>query len=271
MSIHADLINTGELIEASAGTTQTLMYMVDGVSGDEHSRRTNALKASGLPRMGEPHRTIPSIQVIERRVTPVDDSPGAFYVTVRWGTPSASSVNATTISGNYGPVEWSGRPSSSTVETERDANGTVMKIDYRGKPIFRRIRVITGIITYGPSDYFGATSIARVQKDIGLMDLSASRWERANPEITAATFANFTNNGRWRVYPTGTVLTAGMSFRSDPAGGYRVEYLFTYNPLSWAFEDSISIEGLTPEDARIGNGIKRFNIYPSRDFSGYQL
>ncbi len=283
MTVRADLINSGELIETSDGVRQTIVYLVEGVTGQEHDRRWNALKANGLPRQGEPHKIIPGIRVVERRVSPVTDSPSKFEVAVTWAPPSeqdlqgapqflSTSDGAGGNNGIRGPTTWTGRPGTATVKTTVDANGSPMLINYRGQPSISVLNLSQyTAVTQAWANYFAARALASAEKSITTISFTGSRWERDTPEAVAIAFGGFVNSSRFRAFPERTVLSTGIGWAPAHGGGYRVDYNFTYSPEGWDYTEVIKIEGRIPVDLQPDNGKRTFRLYGIDDFRKYEL
>ena len=275
MTLRAGIADAGSYIETAQGVVHVVRYYVDGVTGDEITRPVNALNASGLPRMGDPHRAVAGIQVVERTPIQAIDSPTKYFVDIRWAQPTAADANAAAQNrtGDYGPVTWSGNGALTSDETTRDAFGRVMLLDYMGKPEYTRPDINSGNIVASPTaHYFRAIAPVRAERDVGLLEITASRWERRNPERVAATFGGKLNSGGFRSFADRTVLSTTMTFRDDADTGYQVEYSFIFNQSGWQLEEVISVDGSTPIDVRPGNGIHRFQLYPTVNFaSAYRL
>lgn len=272
MAVHVDLISTGVLREGPDGFEQTIVYRVRGVNGDEYSKRWNAIRQSGIPRVGQRHRALPQMRVIERSAESVGNEPATFDVVVQFAEPQAGVAEAIDRTKRYGPITWRGAGRSISRTTNLDINGKPMAVIYEGAPRLDEINLSTGVVntaTFG--EHLRTAEVTSVQVDEPLLALSASRWERDNPESKARRFGAKVNRDNWRGYPPLTVLANVMTFDVDPEGGWRVTYEFTYNPREWRVEAAVHIGGQVPQDARVGNGIDYFHVYERESFARWNL
>ena len=272
MAVQTDLINTGQLVETPEGLQLTMDYLVSDVAGDQYSRRSNALLASEIPPMGFQPPGLPSLRVVERTVSPVDDSPSKFVVRVRFEVPSASEADLDR-SLPYGPTTWSGAGRNATEETIRDYRGNIMRVYYSGFPVIESVDINTGEVSERvlSTGTYRIAEVAKVSRDKGLLRLNADRWERDDPESTARGFHNKVNAQQWRDYPPKTVISNEMSFQPDPLGGWNVSYSFTYDEEGWQYLNAVTVFKQVPHDAEIGNGIEYHDIYEPVAFDQWRL
>lgn len=278
MTAFVDLIGTGDYTESSNGIEQTITIRVTGVAGDVWHKRQNALLAPGVPRLNEPHRSVPGIFVRERRVTPVDTN--TFDVAVLYGPPIDGLTPGSEPAGGapfdrskrYGPTRWSGGTQVITEATEKDANGHKMLLFYNGRPVLDLANLSTGeVVQYDQLAFYRAAAFVAADVDRPLLALTAARWERDDPLHTARNFGGMINADQWRTFPPKTVLATEFEFEPHDDGGYNTTYRFTFNARGWDLIQFVRVNGHIPVDAVEGNGILTRQIYKSAQFSTWSL
>ena len=271
MAAILDLIDTGRYTLTADGAEHVIVGIVSGVTGTAYSRRPAAIRASGVPRIGTPHPSEPTLILQEISVDPRPGHTDSFLLTLRYATPRPGDAPIDK-SQRYGPTTWQGATRTVTEETSRDINGRLMVTFYAGFPNIDTINATTQEVTIGAfNSYTRISKVANVEFDTSLLVLRASRWERDDPEPAARDFPNKINRDRWRGYPALSVYRDDVSFSADPDGGYRVDYTFTYNPKGWRIENTVEIANQVPRDATVGNGIQFFSIYEAVSFAALQL
>ncbi len=274
MTVYFDRAGEGYLLEDERGVREVeIQALVTDVSGDVWSRRDNARTASGLPRIGQPHRKHTQCLLAEKRVDP-GTSTQDFLVTLRYVRPDTDGGGTAPLdrSQPFGPVKWSGGTQVSQEKTVRDASGRLMILTYYGKPVLPFVNYDTSeVSTVQLSGFYRGASLLEADVEVSLLALTAERWERDNPERKAAGFANLTNAVPWRGYGARQVLTTSMSWDPDADGGYVVRYAFLYARRGWRFEGRIRVEGLVPLDAVLGNGLGAWDIYQTTSFAQWRL
>ena len=147
-----------------------------------------------------------------------------------------------------------------------------MLIPYRGQPSTHTYSLSQyAAVAQQWANYFEAKTLVSAEKSVPTISLTGSRWERDPPEATAIQFGGKVNSSRFRAFPRGSLLSTGLAWQTDPAGGYRVDYNFTYNPDGWMLTQTIKIEGRLPIDVTNDNGRRTFRIYAFDDFRRYEL
>lgn len=278
MSVQLDMINTGSWSEGPDGVRAEVVAKVSNVTGDTWARRGNALRAQGLPAMGSAHPADPSIVLLERNVEPVTDSPSQWIVRMLYRRPAANEVALAT--GRYGPTTWSGDVTTVTERTSEDINGRPMRATYRGQPWQRiynsttgRSFVLTGLDVRNLDN---STDVQNFQQIVtgALVEVDvqrptsvtrADRYERDDPEPTAERLTGTVNSRTFRRKAPATVLCRGVRWQQTDEG-YTVSYEFAWNPAGWRARGTAPVNGRLPEDARVGNGIEFFDVYPLQDF-----
>ena len=274
MTTHADLINTGSLRESVDGTTVVTEYMVTDVTGNTSALRTNALAAAGIPKLHDPHGTVPGISVIDREVIPVPDSPHMWIVRVTFESPRPGTAPVDPTQ-PFGEMTWSGSVRSEVEEVLHDADGNPLIVQYRGRPVLEQLDPFTGEVTSNNSTtygYFRYSFVHNAELERPLMTLNGTRWERDDPESKAARYQGHTNQVTWRGYAPETMLIREIGFDPNTEfGGWDVRYTFVYDRKTWRLEKSLKIASSigfqTPQDATLGNGIERFKMFPTLPFS----
>lgn len=277
MTTHADLIDSGSLRETAGGITAVTEYLVSGVTGGADTLRSNALQATGVPRLGDPHPSISGISVIEREVVPVSGSPSKWKIRIIFESPALSDfggdAGAIDVSSPYSKMAWSGSVRSESEEVSTDADGNTLLVTYRGRPVLDSLDPYSGNVTTGtPYVYARYSFVHSAEIERPLMTLTGSRWERDDPERRSAASQGHTNLVAWRGYEPETMLIREISFDPNPQiGGWDVRYVLVYDPRTWRTERTFRIGThigfQTPQDATIGNGIERFKMFPTAAFS----
>lgn len=250
------------------GATANVVYLVEYPNGDPDTVLDDVTRVGGVPRLGDPYRSRPEIQVVSVRAEP--HSTNKYKVSVRYDRPPQNAV--ADRDGRYGPISWTAGSRLISETTRRDANGKLMRVFYSGTPKFELVSANSGETFIGSTIIGNVTGnrFAEADVDRALLQLSATRWERDNPMPKAIAFGICVNADQWLTMAPKTVLYEGVQYEEED-DGWRVQYTFTFNPRGWAVENAIKINGQTPIDATVGNGVALHDLYPAKSFAALEL
>lgn len=271
MAIHQNLINTGSLRETRDGIEEVIDLAATEISGNASDLRYRALRANGVPRVGDAHPIIPGARVVEVEVLPVADSPSKWRVVVRYSS-RATDDDELDRTQPFGPTKWSIFARTQGEETQFDFAGRRMQVHYEGRPKYESLDYTTGEpIIQTTTGTVTAIRVHRANVERPILVLQADRWERDDPERAALRFHGRTNDSVWRGYPKFSVLLQEVRSEPDPDGGYRVSYGFVFNPKTWRAEATITVFTVVPLDATEGNGIEFYHVYEPVSFAPLSL
>jgi hypothetical protein len=247
MATITDIIDGASLSVDRQGITTTRVFIVEGLTGSEHSRLQSALTADGIPSRGDAHPSSTSYRVDSLRVDPIDDSPSKARITV-----------------TYKP--WLPRRfvPDDTQDCDVQIGASLQEVesvyDYSGDPI---------IVTHNEIDQRG-----KVTKSVVILTLQLTRRETSNPRAKAQTYTGKVNYGTWLNDPPHSWLCKSISGHSDDGGdSYMVTYEFQRQLPDWDVEVAWvdPATGEHPVDLVEDVGIKWVQIYESINFSGLNL
>lgn len=260
MTVKLDKLREATVRQDFRGVEVTRQARLTGISGDSQRRPREALEAQGLPRYGDPHPAWPDLRCVEINLVPVDVSQWEASLVYRSPTPEEK-VNVLPV-GTVSDVSWF----ATTVTEERsfDVNGNAMWHYYSGKPV--RPVIIGRGVKFKPTTL---TQIAvkheraTVQKpSIGarvLIPESASIQKKLG-------YVGSINRQGWSNYPARTWLVGAVDSRFEQ-GRWHNTYTLYYNPETWRFRSVVDWAGTVPSDARVGNGIAYFSVYPETNWN----
>jgi len=248
MAAKANIRDGERLSITAAGPQSTRVYDVTGLSlGNQAGLLWEASNAGGLPRYGDPHPVIPSIQVTGVDVAPVQAS-GAARATITYTRPDITEAIDPT-SPFASQLEFSSGLLTDT--TVHDVSGTRFSVRYAGASV-----------TGSQIDY----PTAQVEKPI--FRCAYERRETSSPFDVAIAFTGAVNRSPWSGRPAKTWRCEGVRSRVINRGqAFLVAYDLAYNPETWRFKAESNVAGQVPEDAVEGNGFAYFDVYQLRDFA----
>lgn len=215
---------------------------VSGLSGHAADRLRAALEASGVPRIGEAHPTIPNLYAQSLHGAP--DGPTAAVVTVRYRSRAAETGQAPLI-----------EVGASVVQTTTDTDEAGDRIT----------------VSYSPTgqDADTKTQGARLSVLAPQTTLRFTRTEDTDPLAKARSFVGTVNRTTVFDSAPGSWLCTAITGRSVGGGGaYEVTYEFQYESQGWQ-PSATYIDPQTnrpPSDVVAGVGVKTVRIYPEREF-----
>lgn len=274
-----ELLRDGGVTETADGYQDVRFFLVGDLS-PRIGVRYQALLASGVPRIADPHPDIPGIVVTSRSSASASGSSGKCVVRVEYGSPEdATPAEDLDRTAEFGPVTWSGFVRSETLTTFRDVHGDPLLVTYQGTPVLDVIASATGSVVSTDSSFgFLRTAfVVEAELERPLQTLQATRWERDLPERRQALYQGHVNASTWRGYAPHKVLVREVGFDEDPQGGYRARYVFVVSPLEhgWKFEAPMTIATelgpQIPQDATIGRGIGLFDVFPAANLNTLNL
>lgn len=244
-TVYPDLIDGPSLELGEDGYTVTRTFIVEGLTGNAHRRLYDATTASGIPRRGDAHPSIPGIRCDTLTASPEQRDTKVRVVATYRALDADSSLE--------GSADVALRTSLTTKETDRDKDGHQMRVvhnlkqyDENGNRL--RDKTIVQIPT------------ASVQRP--LVVYTVTRKEKAPPLRAALRFVGST--GRWSGGLTTWLCSSITANTSDGGRLYDVTYEFTHDPAGWRFEATVYDEN---GQVYPGASIKVFDVYPGANFS----
>jgi len=246
-----DLVDAARLTEDQDGFTAERSFIVEGVSGSAATKLYNALSDSNIPQFGEPHPSIPDIQVVDRQAEPLK-SGAKVKVTIVYAIPSDEDAE-TSESGNGKALVTS---SLTNEQTHFDIHGELIKASY--------LASVNSISTK-----YSAVDVQRPQ-----MRVTLSRKESEMPKAYFKSHLGRINSVEWSGFAPQTWLCSGISVRESD-GSFEVDYSFEYREERWKGELVLPLSTAEAQDSPIdkdtGNGYALFDVYKTADFNGMGL
>jgi len=181
---------------------------VSGLSGDYHQRMAQAISATGIPQLRQPHPAISSIFV-----TSIDAKPAGVdgaIVRIEYGTGSGKHLPSP---GDPAMIEVGATLSQTS--THQTASGDPLEVSLG-------------------DDSESPRQIARVTKFIPQVTVRYSRLELSSPGSKARQYVGKINSEEVFGSDAGTWMCTAITGRSNDGGEtYEVTYDFQYNPEGW--------------------------------------
>lgn len=237
-----DHVEGSSLTLTSEGYEAQRSARVSGLAGSAPDRLHAALKAHGMPRIGDPHPSIPDLRVVKVAVEP--DSPTDATVKITYRSPQGSHA---------------GR---STVEIGASVANTTVMEDMAGNRI---------TVAYSPTGKAEdlRTQTTRVSRLAPQTTLQITRVELTSPLDKARRFIGGVNQTAVFDGPAGTWLCVAITGNSaDGGNSYSVTYKFQFDPEGWQPTVAYIDPGTRqpPTDLVKGVGSKTVHIYPELEF-----
>lgn len=259
MSITLDIIDGARVTETAQGLEVTRVAHIKGISGDRVLRARAAIEAPGMPRYGDVHPAWGDLRVVDIQLSAIDAQQWTAQIIYR--VPSAGELAHMGAAGVV--IERSWFAVTVTEERNTDINGERLYHWYKGRPLTPVLIGSTLTWQRTTTQFLWKNELAEVQRPsvgarIVMSELSDIR-ERLP-------FSGAINSARWSGYGPGEWLLGGMESREERGRWVNTHELF-YNPDTWRFESVVEYFGAPPDDATAGNGIARFDVYPSMNFN----
>lgn len=248
-AVVSDIIEgTLEIKDGIASHARTFLVPVSrGLAG--HGKQWAALQSQKIPRLNDPHPSIPGIVARRFAVDPTPQDNITMRVVVGYEEPPA--IEQSQELGSTGKtVEVS--IDTFTEATLFDKDGNLMQISFA---------------------QFQLGSVSVLKQNLEFQIERPTATVRITEETTRIPkrfiqdgFVGSVNSVEWSGFPPRTWLLRGISTTQVKQGRNRVSWVFTYNRRQWRAEGRIQENGRVPENATIENGIAFFNVYPELDF-----
>lgn len=253
MALRAYIAEGGSAEDGTDGFRETVIYRVDGMTGDQATWLDRALQASGLPARFQAHPSRRGAIVTKRTATP--DGPDAVRISILYSVPQGSGLQLDTDSG------------SGVLEVDATVTSEVVTLDINDNPI---------TVTYdkpteddGDTVLVADTQAIEANKQVAQMVLRRTRNESRARDDLARRYVGTVNRFSVWGYAAETILCTAIRSRSTDNGlTYEVAYEFQYNPRGWKFE-AVYIDDETnrpPVDLIAGRGRKYVQVQPVEDF-----
>lgn len=252
--MESDLIDGsgGEL--TGEGSKFVRVFMVEGLAGDRARRAVDALTASGLPAIHEPHPFVGNLFVRTKTVEFLDQEQARVTVTYD-GPPQEGNTSQDLPKISVGSAVQA-------VDTNKDVDGATMTVSFLDP---------AAAAGTAPDVQGGTVSV-----QVPVVSLAFEVIEVEAPVAKAVLFGGTINSSEIWGFPAGTLLCTGITGQSDDGGRtYQVSYQFQFSQTGWdavvywidpaTGRPSPDSEPYTTEKAE-GNGWRRYVIYRSRDF-----
>ena len=249
--IVSDIVASHSLRRTSEGYGVDRIFIVTDVTGPSVSRLYNASIASGIPQYGDPHPTIPDIQVTDVSASPESSDSETVKIRVSYSAPDEEDDTTSETELDSGvPVVTAGLVSE---DTNFDANGD-----------FIIVRVFVSLTGQSRFNY-EKVSVQRPQ-----MRVTLTRTEPELPKARIAEYLGSVNGQPWSGFRAKTWLISSIDVTKEKTE-WEVQYSFIYKPNSWR---AVVVIGIPPADIdehppdRVnGNGFGIFDVYPEKDFN----
>ncbi len=247
-----DLIEAQVLTRDSDGFTAERVFIIDEITGQPETRLYNAIQSSGIPAFGDPHPTIPDIQVTEIQANPAT-SGSQIKINVVYSVPDNSDGSTDNSSGSI-----TVNSSLITEEVFEDINGDTLKADYK-------IFVDSTNTNVTVSTKYATVDVQRPQ-----MVVTFRRLEDQVPKTVINDFLGVVNSTDWSGFPAHTWLCTNITV-SPNKDKFDVDYSFAFNQQSWQVEVIVPLTDTQannfPIDKATGNGYSVYDVYKSRNFN----
>lgn len=242
----------GEVRLSSQGNSVRRLYQVRELTGAAAQRLHQAAIASGIPRVGESHPSLPGVQVTDVRASATTD-PAFATVEVTYGVPGASATGATEA------AEVSIVADLYTEETVEDVNGN-------------RIETTFFSTTAAGANFSTSveTQAHRIEVQRPTISVQFSRIEAAPPLDIARTYAGRVNAGTFLNEARDKWL-CNIDSSQVSATQHRVRYTFTLNQGGWQAKITHNTAGIIPATASVVNGIRTAQVYERASFAALRL
>lgn len=248
MSLRAYIAEGGNAEDGVDGFKETVVYRVDGLTGDTSTWLDRALQADGLPARYQAHPSRLGAVVTRRVATP--DGPDAVRVVITYSVPTGSGLQLEPDV-DPGVVELGVQVSSEVVTTDVNGDPVIVRYDEQTEDIFGDIQIVTN------------SQVVEVERQAAQAVASLTRVESVYPFDKALDYTGRVNKLAVFGKPAGTWLCTGITARTEDRGQtYEVTYSFAYKPDGWEVE-AVYIDDETnrpPSDLVDGYGRKRVQV-----------
>ncbi|MCC6580059.1 MAG: hypothetical protein IT440_06420 [Phycisphaeraceae bacterium] len=240
--VRLDRVEGTRLEVTSQGVKLTRQAYVTGLSGGSSDRLTAALHAAGMPRLGDPHPTSPTMRVSAVRAEPDGDS--AAVIHIDYAGPDASTTSKPVV--ELGVTTQSRR-------TPVDRHGNAIEVSHTA--------------TGDEADRVRQGAVATVISPSAT--LSFTRVEAVLPLALAQRFVGTVNRAAIFGAASGQWLCTAITGQSDNGGRtFRVRYEFQFSAAGWrptvCFTDPLT--GRIPANLEPGAGIVQVDMHQPENF-----
>ncbi len=260
--IVSDLLDQATYREDFSGVSATRKFLVDGLTGEPSRKQYECAKLPDVPKVGDPHPSIPQLFVASVDVTAPPMSPYKAWVLVTYGTKSTT---LTPPSGGNTPGTVEMGATSSQIETTRDKDGKEMILTYTQ---VSETSTTTGGITTTDKISNTITQPFKASVNESHPYLMVSRLESNYTFSKTLEFQNTVNAVAFAGYPPRTWYCNAI--RATKQGAfYLVSYEFQYRKKTWNAEGTAtdSSTGAPVANPKEGEGHKFFQVYTETDFN----
>lgn len=254
MSRVSDDLIDGEARLSSDGDTIRRVLQVTELSGPPSARLVNAVLASGVPRVGDPHPVRPTARVVDVTARPGGDSSVAL-VDVTYRTAVAGAAGA------YGSWQVDLVQSFVTEVTTTNINGTPLRTTYS----FPTTTYDAGT-TQARTVTSSSTRRHRVEVQRPTVTLRFTREQASLPLAFAKRFYGHVNGDAFQGEPSDRWLCS-IASAGQGNGLVRVTYEFAYNASGWQPQLTFTDGGVIPDGVTKTNGIETELVYPRASFA----
>lgn len=266
MAIIKDIIE-GSLRHTSNGWEDTRVFLVTGLVGDALRRKWDAANHPEVPRRGAAHPRAPGATVQNVSAAPYMDDNAIYQVTVDYGGDSQGTAAGLEGSGIKG-VEIS--TSTATIETREDIDGNKLIVTYEGEPfIARTAGGAFSVESFVNIPFIRQSSLFKAEYEISVLRAVVTV-ERPIPSLSAHQAVKMhTNRYPWSGEPSDSWLILGVDSSANGNGSHDHRYQLAHTDETWLFRGDVGNgnETYLPKDARVGNGIELFHLYPQLDYA----
>lgn len=259
MQTLADILEGASLRTSAEGTEAVRVFDVTDLQGDPVSRQVAALSAPGVPRVGDPHPSLPGANVSDVELQYLD--PDNVRVRVTYRTP-APGVSAAGVLAPGGVSILSVDFAAATFQepTSRDIGGRLMLNRYVATNVSQQVVEV---------DAFRPQLVVRIRHTRPTL-----------PKALAKRMIGAVNGDRWGGDAPETWLCTGLSTAIEN-GQIVCTFEALYKAESWRIPHVMTVNGVpvtleqldisAPPKAADGSGIATYQIYRLERFADLGL
>lgn len=257
MTVYKDIADAESLSRDRDGYTAERVFIVDRVTGTPESKLYNAMVTGGIPQYGDPHPSIPDLQVTSIRADARTSS--QVRISVTYTIPKPDDINEIEADEDETSGSLSVTSNLSNEVVFRDISGELLRAQYYA----------LGEGGFTIEQKYEEAEVQRPQ-----LQVQFTRIESSVPKANIQKFLGKVNSVAWSGFPPKTWLCSGIVARENKAK-FDIEYQFTYRADTWRLEIVVGISqeeaDSFPIDVNSGNGYAVFDVYETADFNALGL
>lgn len=220
---------------------------------------------SGIPVKGTAHPSDANLILYRKSLTAKNDGK-TFTISCQYARQINQVVPSTSVKPQY---EFS--QSLVSVQTNKDISGTLLTVGYTsgssGAAATFQGKSFTTATSGADVVCDSITATATVYRPQQI--ITCTRLESSNPNSLQDTYGGFVNSDSFTIcgvaYAVKTILCRGISgTTADGGNSWTVKYIFEKKSTTWLqTEFAWNYQGVVPSDVSVGNGISKYDLYPT--------